>query len=191
MDHMIKRILNIFRRRPSAEEVAHDILQEIMQHMARRQMEIEESQSVHNQQVNRRFHRSPDPPGCIKMSINRHRIDRPSANQTFRQSSTRWPLHDSRAAAGAGLSCPLHVPADRRRHRARHRCFIPQCAYLMISPFGRMITTVRPCLRPKRIVDHVPPRGCSMGSAGAAMSAMVSSTISLLRSPYGFSRFII
>jgi len=44
MDQMIKRILSIFRRRPKAEEVAHDILQELMQHMARRQMEIEESQ---------------------------------------------------------------------------------------------------------------------------------------------------
>jgi hypothetical protein len=44
MGHMIKRILSIFRRRADAEEVAQDILQEIMQHMARRQMEIEESQ---------------------------------------------------------------------------------------------------------------------------------------------------
>ena len=38
---MIKRVLNIFRRRPNAEEVAQDILQEIMQHLARRQIEIE------------------------------------------------------------------------------------------------------------------------------------------------------
>jgi hypothetical protein len=43
---MIKRILKIFRRRPNAEEVAHDILQEIMQHMARRQVEIAESQKA-------------------------------------------------------------------------------------------------------------------------------------------------
>jgi hypothetical protein len=41
---MIKRILRIFRRRPNAEEVAEDILEEIMQHMARRQMEIEKLQ---------------------------------------------------------------------------------------------------------------------------------------------------
>jgi hypothetical protein len=43
---MIKRILGIFRRRPNAEQVAQDILQEIMQHMARRQTEIEKSQKA-------------------------------------------------------------------------------------------------------------------------------------------------
>jgi hypothetical protein len=41
---MIQRILSIFRRRPNAEEIAQDILQEIMQHMARRQTEIEKTQ---------------------------------------------------------------------------------------------------------------------------------------------------
>jgi hypothetical protein len=42
---MIKRILSIFRRRPNAEEVAEDMLREFMQHMDRRQSEIERSQS--------------------------------------------------------------------------------------------------------------------------------------------------
>jgi hypothetical protein len=41
---MIQRILSIFRRRPNADEVALDILKEIMQHMARRQIEIEKLQ---------------------------------------------------------------------------------------------------------------------------------------------------
>jgi hypothetical protein len=41
---MIKRFLSIFRRRPSGEEVTQEILQEIPQHLARRQMEIEKSQ---------------------------------------------------------------------------------------------------------------------------------------------------
>jgi hypothetical protein len=41
---MIKRILSVFRRRPTADDVAQDIIQEIKQHMARRQMEIEKSQ---------------------------------------------------------------------------------------------------------------------------------------------------
>jgi hypothetical protein len=41
---MFKRILSIFQR-PKPDDVAQDILREIMQHMARRQMEIEKKPS--------------------------------------------------------------------------------------------------------------------------------------------------